>query len=317
MATPDETQGPKNPFKPGKTSLSDLLKNQPEPGRGIVFDRPAPDLEKLPKSKSGVPDTYDDTGVASAYKRRPGLGEPGKSFISSELTAAEEYDIWGISEAYSEEPKAPADTPPSEPPGDSEGTEPIEELPPPEYIYEIKQSSKPYPYKAARPDLIDVFYGDGPDRSTRVRAMQWVPTEKNGDVVVGDIFVAFARPSEGKSALVLYTGLTEALWENFKKAKSLGVYVNEVLKDYGPVKHGPEQYKRYKDLHPSYEEEEYIFDPSNLAKWYVIRSPNSAGTDVRKPRSIEGKAKVAAERMEKRGKGYSYFRTGLSDDDED
>lgn len=242
-------------------------------------------------------------------RRKPGLGEYGKQRIREDLRGAPFTVPPLYDEATSTDVGEPpsSDGPPKEPPKEDDD-EDKPKLPDPVFIDNILQSAKPYPYKAARPDLIEHFHNDGPNRSTRVRAIQWVPTSMDGTEVRGDIFVAFARPNSGKSTLTLYTDFSESEWTNFTTSTSLGKYVDNVLNSHGPVPHGLGDYANYKDLHPDFKGS-YIFDPENLKKWFTIRTPNSAGTNTRKPRSIEGKAASFGKKLETEGFSSKDFRS--------
>lgn len=250
-------------------------------------------------------DPENNYAEARRGRKRRGLGPEGLARIREDLKEFKETLPEEIDEG-----------PPEEPPEEESGPE-RPRLPPPEFIDGIRQSSKPYPYKAARPDStyyiesgkkVYPFYEDGPTRSTRVRAMQWVPTSVMGTEVVGDIFVAFARPNSGKSTLFCYKNCEEDVWKNFKTAKSLGRYVNTVLNSHGPKPHGPDDYAIYKELHPDFTGS-YIFDAGKLVEWFSIRNPNSAGTDERRPRSVEGRARKLEKRAEAAGKTIRDFRS--------
>jgi hypothetical protein len=169
-------------------------------------------------------------------------------------------------------------------------------LPTPEYIDFISQASgfgigKPYP----RPDLHPIFYNEGPDKSTRVHAMQFIPTSKGTDQVtpfasqllpamgyskqfgvVGDILVAFARPSKGKSTLFIYKNQTGMQWLGLKNATSLG----KRIKTLGSAEpYSPSMGARYKELHKNTMDggslyDNWIFNEDQLARWMVIRPDN-------------------------------------------
>lgn len=236
----------------------------------------------------------------------PGLGAQGLERIKEAL------------DAFREEPPSLPEEPPEEPPSD-DSEEEKEELPPPEHRKDIPQSTKPYPYKSARPDStyyiesgekVYPFHKDGPKASTRVRAMQWIPMSTSGKSITGDLFVAFARPSKSVgSSLVLYENITKSEWDNFKSNISMGAAV----KRFGtPIPHGEDKYQEYKDAHPDYDGW-WIFD--NLAEWTTIRPNNSRDGDSRRPRSVSGKARELGRRLEAQGFSAEDFRSKTNDDD--
>lgn len=152
-------------------------------------------------------------------------------------------------------------------------------LPSPEYIEEIKQAQYPAGYRGidflvVRPDNNEMFHGQGNSRSTRVQAMQWIPTVLNEktNAVRGDIFVAFARPSRGKSALFVYIDKSEDEWKFLKTTKSIGRAINGLGLPEKQEAMTDEMYKEYRDLHPG--TTSWIFDKS----WMSIREPNTIGT---------------------------------------
>jgi hypothetical protein len=163
-------------------------------------------------------------------------------------------------------------------------------LPVPEYIDFISQASgiglgKSYP----RPDLVPTFYNEGPDKSTRVHAMQYIATSKetpfNFSVLGtaqatptsnGDILVAFARPSKGKSTLFVYKNKNYLQWSALKSSTSLGKFV----KSLGSAEpYNESMGTRYKDLHKNTMDggspyDNWIFNEDQLARWMVIRPDN-------------------------------------------
>lgn len=162
-------------------------------------------------------------------------------------------------------------------------------LPRPEYIESIPQAVYPSGYKGVqfkikRPDNNEMFYGQGSSRSTRVQAMQWIPTELDevtGDVK-GDIFVAFARPQEGKSGLFVYKNKSEDTWKSLKKSSSIGRSINVLGLPEPQDSMTEDMFSVYRKLHTG---ETWIFDKS----WMTTREPNEAGTVER----IRGKAEFA------------------------
>lgn len=85
-------------------------------------------------------------------------------------------------------------------------------------------------------------YGQGPEASTRVRAMQWLPTSADN---VGDILVSFRRPSRNQDgeykSLYIYKNLPLDVWETFRENTSLGRYINLRLHNGVPFTKGDEE----------------------------------------------------------------------------
>lgn len=173
-------------------------------------------------------------------------------------------------------------------------TEEVAPLPKPEYISSIGQSNVGR-VRTTRPDRKASYryYMDGPDRSTRVHAMQWIPTgvsptmeiKEGGEIgssfVIGDILVAFARPSvrqrSGAGSLYVYENKTAIIWNGFITADSLGQYVNRTLGSGRPYVNGDGE--RYRALHRHKLDDgsvydDWIFNPDQLARWIVIRPDN-------------------------------------------
>jgi hypothetical protein len=169
-----------------------------------------------------------------------------------------------------------------------------------------------------RPDLYPGFYG-GARRmeSTRVAAMQWIPTyvdsedlEESGESrVIGDLLVAFARPSGGGVPLYVYNGISREMWRRIKnESVSFGREVNK-LDVYH--RYGGSDGDRYRELHPSYDY--WIFN--DLESIAAGRTRNESGTysyERASIRKVAGtlraeerrkKAARAAERREARKKG--------------
>jgi hypothetical protein len=167
-----------------------------------------------------------------------------------------------------------------------EDTEEEEPLPAPEYIESILQADRPAEmdsdearFAVVRPDLDKRFYGQGSERSTRVHAMQWIPTHRSEyGTVFGDIFVAFARPSKGKSALFVYTDKSEETWENFKSNPSLGSAVNGLGAPEDQAKMTEDLYNFYESKHLMHMR--WIFREPD--KWRRIRPNNSIAGDEAK-----------------------------------
>lgn len=196
-------------------------------------------------------------------RRKPGLGGAGRQRINESLTGAP-FTISTLPESGDE-------LPPEEPPEDSD--EGLRELPPPEYIGPISQSTNRPGYGSKRPDKDPAFWGSGPDTSTRVHAIQWIPVFRDGAYVVGDIIVAFARPSSKQSAsgagsLYLYGDKKLETWNTFKSSNSLGRSVNVILGTGTPF--NTENISFYERIHPDHST--WIF--STMGTWKAIRNPN-------------------------------------------
>ncbi len=159
--------------------------------------------------------------------------------------------------------------------------EPSIPLPIPEFIKRIKQSTAGNYQYLKRPDKAPDAWGEGPTRSTRVQAMQWVPLspiDETGSSWRGYIFVAFARPSNlvGNS-LWAYPECTNSQWESLKSSTSLGSAVKMLgsgsrYKDnFGKVCERAHK-KTMLDEGESYSD--WIFGPEY--DWSMIR-PNNEG----------------------------------------
>lgn len=154
-------------------------------------------------------------------------------------------------------------------------------LPPPSDIVSVELSTarntrrdgRPY----SRPDYPQAdAYGQGPQFSTRVKYMQWVPTtitsklitpeqaedlygqasffkdyELTESAVFGDILVMFVRPSKsqkyGFGPLYIYEHCAESVWRALSSAVSLGKYVGSYLPTGRPCQKGDGE--RHKDIH--------------------------------------------------------------------
>jgi len=217
-----------------------------------------------------------DTGVsaplaespATRTRARPGIGQPGLERIRQEL------DEFRVSE-----------TPPEEPPTGGGEEDYSYALPPPEYISPITQSVKRPGFGSVRPDLYPEFYGGGPQSSTRVHAIQWIPVFKgktdSPSEIYGDILVAFARPSSSErsrstGSLYVYHHKTQAIWDAFKGSTSLGRAVRSELGSGSPYDSDYNDY--YRKFHPDYSGL-YIFD--EVAKWRAIRPNNEISGPTR------------------------------------
>lgn len=168
-----------------------------------------------------------------------------------------------------------------------------EPIPPPSEIYTVDQAvggggAFPYRRATARPDLYEGFYGEGPSRSTRVQAYQWIPTtmvdpgpdidlDSDGyqkamlygydatknDSLYGDLLVAFARPSKTQEtlpqgSLYVYRDNPESVWNMFKKSNSLGRAI-KLLSGGNPYVDSDGE--RYKDIHKD------TIDPETDEPW--------------------------------------------------
>jgi hypothetical protein len=151
---------------------------------------------------------------------------------------------------------------------------PTTPLPPPSEILTLKQSSKPKVKSTPRPDLYPSFYGAGPKESTRVQAMQWIPTRISGDAseiekdknvsgLYGSIIVVFARPSKLQEplrtgAMYVYKDNTESMWSTLSKASSVGGTI-KLLRNGELFSDSDGDY--YKDLHSD------TIDPETGSAW--------------------------------------------------
>lgn len=167
----------------------------------------------------------------------------------------------------------------------------------PEYIDFIDQA--PYsrsPVRTRRPDAKKKygFYRSGPSTSTRVHAMQWIPTtggvsnptdelDRKGLLyghfgsqnIFGDILIAFARPSNVQShALYVYENNSEMMWRSLKSSPSLGSQVNYLS---GGRPYQDADGHRYKELHKDTMDGGYPYDYwifNEMDRWSTIRPNN-------------------------------------------
>jgi hypothetical protein len=181
--------------------------------------------------------------------------------------------------------------------GDSTPSEEPIVLAIPEYIDFIDQA--PYSRSTVRTRRPDAkkkygFYGSGPSTSTRVHAMQWIPT--TGGVsnsideldiksnlygnfgsqnLFGDILIAFARPSNVQShTLYVYENNTEMMWRSLKSSSSLGSQVNYLS---GGRPYQDSDGHRYKELHKNTMDGGYPYDYwifNDMDRWSTIRPNN-------------------------------------------
>jgi hypothetical protein len=151
---------------------------------------------------------------------------------------------------------------------------PTTPLPPPSEIFTLRQSSKPKVKSTPRPDLYSSFYGAGPKESTRVQAMQWIPTrvsedtseverDKNVSGLYGSIIIVFARPSKLQEplrtgAMYVYKDNTENMWNTMSKATSVGGTI-KLLRNGELFSDSDGDY--YKDLHSG------TIDPETGSAW--------------------------------------------------
>ena len=177
-------------------------------------------------------------------------------------------------------------------------------LPMPEYLSQIDQAdSVGIAVSTSRPDRYEKYgyYNQGPTKSTRVHAMQWIPTAitnqlTNSDIdealsgqsarfkgfelssagVFGDILIAFARPSNVQAhSLYVYEHNSEAVWNALKSSRSLGKFVNRLN---GGRAYRDSDGERYKDLHKNTMDDGYPYDYwifNDMDRWSTIRPNNS------------------------------------------
>lgn len=221
-------------------------------------------------------DPENNYAEARRGRKRRGLGPEGLARIREDLKEFKEPLYDEVDEG-----------PPEEPPEEESGPE-RPRLPPPEYISNILQAEWPSGtdtdesrFRVLRPDKDSKFYGQGSSRSTRVHAIQWIPTDIDEyGRVTGDIFVAFARPSKSVgSSLFLYASHDVETWDSFKSSGSLGVSVKSLLGTAISKKEMDEkEIENYKRLHPIHSS--WIFDSKEMIKWTAIRPGNSIEGEI-------------------------------------
>ena len=152
-------------------------------------------------------------------------------------------------------------------------------LPPPEYKRRITQSRRSS-RAVKRPDLYSEFYdAAGAEQSTRVWAMQWVPTAAIGELVMGDLLVVFARTTGVNGGRIfVYTDVVRGVWEQISEysasyGKAIGNLPHyHVLEDHDKL--------RYRTLHAKTDEgmpwEDWIWDKEDV--WAGGRPDNESGT---------------------------------------
>lgn len=132
----------------------------------------------------------------------------------------------------------------------------------------------------ARPDLVPEAYGKGrSNKSTRVWGIQWIPTSTGGDEadqLVGDVLVAFARPSKSQvHALYVYASNPWHSWTAFRGAVSFGRAVR-ILGNGRPYE--ASDGTSYRGLHPAVTDDNWIFGAMYMAMWVTTRTVSASGT---------------------------------------
>lgn len=251
-------------------------------------------LAMLRKVRRTLTQLGEEPTPYSGWSKNIGFSTP---FPDEEPTYGETYSpTYEDDYSYAEDSDGPVDGPPPE---DTGGPS----LPPPSEIYELgqsKKSDKPTP----RPDLHPEFYGDGSSRSTRVQAMQWIPTTvvdsgpaidpdsdeyqkamlygydaTNNASLYGDILVAFARPSKNQEpqALYVFKGNPESNWNMLRSSDSVGRAIRLLQ---GGLPYLDSDGERYKDLHKA------TIDPETDSPWalwifdqvWSLRANNATAT---------------------------------------
>jgi hypothetical protein len=231
-------------------------------------------LAVLRKVRRTLTDLGEEPVPYSGWSKNIGFSTP--------FPADEAAGDTGYTSSYYESETSSDDGSSDEPPSDGGGdTTPT--LPPPSEIKTLEQSTKSS--KATpRPDLHKEFYGDGSSRSTRVQAMQWIPTRvqepltldpesseyanamlygfdaNTASTVYGDILVAFARPSNNQApqALYVFKDNPESNWGMVSTSTSVGRAVNLLN---GGTPYVDSDASRYKDIH------KYTIDDETGAPW--------------------------------------------------
>ncbi len=249
--------------------------------RSLFTPAEGPSLDTPLREPIGKDPLYGPARTRPRVRR--GLGEPGLQRIRE--------DLLEFKEPTSDE------EPPEEPPvGDAEVPSP---LPPPEEIHPIAQSTKGG-FSTPRPDRhVEFWKAAKSKQSTRVASAQWIPTEESKVGITGDLFIAFARPHEGKSTLFLYKGVNDSQWSEFKGTDSFGKFIPR-LGEYSA--HSEVVYKYYKYLHP--DQVWWIFNES----WTIIRENNESVTGEKAPRGVAARtastaAAIASQRKRERESG--------------
>lgn len=288
MVTPSD---PKYPKRPAGKDLPGIL-NEPfvtKEGSGLssLFQQSPgfPEGHIAPSSSVREGSVFDPIyGPPKPRKRvKPGLGPSGRERIRDELSRP----------PLESSPFVPSGEEPPDEPGDIDGGG-RPSLPRPEYIKAIGQAERPPEmspdearFEVLRPDKDKRFYGQGAKgKSTRVQAMQWIPTSINevGEIT-GDIFVAFARPSKGKSGLFLYKEKDYETWVDLRSSGSIGRSITALGSPVSQEDVSEDTYSDYRALHPYHSS--WIFEDGG--GWLTIRAGNSLSGDkpLRSRRSFE------------------------------
>lgn len=231
-------------------------------------------LAVLRKVRRTLTDLGEEPVPYSGWSKNIGFSTP---FPADEAAGDTEY-----TSSYYESETSSDDGSSDEPPSDG-GGDTIPALPPPSEIKTLEQSTKS-DKATPRPDLHKEFYGDGSSRSTRVQAMQWIPTRmqdpinldpesseyanamlygfdaNNASTVYGDILVAFARPSNNQDpqALYVFKDNPESNWGMVSTATSVGRAIKLLN---GGTPYVDSDASRYKDIH------KYTIDDETGAPW--------------------------------------------------
>jgi hypothetical protein len=164
----------------------------------------------------------------------------------------------------------------------------VTELPPPTKVFMVEQAYGLYGRKRKgpkagdaykRPDLDKDAYGQGSQKSTRVWAFQWIPTNfyEDGDTAEGDFLVAFARKSNAQShTLYVYKNIKGGAFDTATSSSglSLGRWVNRMLGTGFP--YTSEDGDSYKELHPTFPADDWIFSTERMALWSSKGRPVAA-----------------------------------------
>lgn len=221
---------------------------------------------------------YGDAGQRKLDRLRQELGLDYRDPNAPSRESRTRSELLGYEEPYVRDVSAPEDQDmwsEEEVGGDEELAE-AEPLGVPEYIDEVIQSLvRGRPTK--RPDkYVEYYSSNNPKKnqyqSTRVHAMQWIPTIGYS---VGDILVAFARPSNSQAhALYVYENNTRDDWDTFKNGTSLGKYIRSLK---GGRMYADSDGLRYKKLHENTMDGGYPYDFwifNEMERWSTIRPNN-------------------------------------------
>lgn len=215
----------------------------------MAIDDGASGRERLDRIRRELGRDYVDPTLPSRESRTRSelLREEGPP---SDVTAPSEPDMWD------EEDKERA-------------------LPPPEYNGRkyIAQSTKSM-RATRRPDKYPEFWGSGPKQSTRVAGMQWIPVLVSGKDAIGDLVVAFARPSASTgNRFYVYEKLTRPQWESISSSNSIGKDIKafEGEHPYRPFEFGSDD-SNYKELHARSGEEGTPWDDWLFELTFALRS---------------------------------------------